>query len=255
MAQGKVKWFNGHKGYGFIEQEGGKDVFVHVNSLAPGVEHSVRESGRGVRGRAGSEGSAGHQREACLTTSLRKRPPEPMRLAGGFCLGFRHFGQRLRLTAASCYGSAEPWTAVLARVALLTACTLDLLPRDEASGRTERDMNAEEQSQTTGAEEGSAHRPRTASLLLLLQGEGRRGRLQGRDGPSPLRERAGQDQDAVVSAALAGATSARSPWPSRGPARWRCCRTWPPSPAAMIGVAGAGGAAEQRLAAGRQLVR
>lgn len=37
MAQGKVKWFSGEKGYGFIEQEGGKDVFVHVNELAPGV--------------------------------------------------------------------------------------------------------------------------------------------------------------------------------------------------------------------------
>jgi CspA family cold shock protein len=37
MTQGKVKWFNGQKGYGFIEQEGGKDVFVHVHSLAPGV--------------------------------------------------------------------------------------------------------------------------------------------------------------------------------------------------------------------------
>jgi CspA family cold shock protein len=32
-----VKWFSGEKGYGFIEQEGGKDVFVHVNELAPGV--------------------------------------------------------------------------------------------------------------------------------------------------------------------------------------------------------------------------
>ncbi len=37
MAQGKVKWFSGQKGYGFIEQEEGKDVFVHVNDLAPGV--------------------------------------------------------------------------------------------------------------------------------------------------------------------------------------------------------------------------
>ncbi|MGD0998686.1 MAG: cold shock domain-containing protein [Thermoleophilia bacterium] len=41
MAQGKVKWFNGQKGYGFIEQAEGKDVFVHVNSLAPGVDNLV----------------------------------------------------------------------------------------------------------------------------------------------------------------------------------------------------------------------
>ena len=37
MARGKVKWFSGQKGYGFIEQEEGKDVFVHVNELAPGI--------------------------------------------------------------------------------------------------------------------------------------------------------------------------------------------------------------------------
>jgi cold shock protein len=37
VAKGKVKWFNESKGYGFIEQESGSDVFVHVNSLAPGV--------------------------------------------------------------------------------------------------------------------------------------------------------------------------------------------------------------------------
>jgi len=33
MANGTVKWFNGSKGFGFIEQENGTDVFVHHSSI------------------------------------------------------------------------------------------------------------------------------------------------------------------------------------------------------------------------------
>lgn len=34
MAKGKVKWFNDAKGFGFIQQESGPDVFVHFSGIA-----------------------------------------------------------------------------------------------------------------------------------------------------------------------------------------------------------------------------
>jgi CspA family cold shock protein len=57
LAKGTVKWFNDRKGYGFINTEDGRDIFVHFSSIdAPGfktlsegdqVSFDVEESDRG----------------------------------------------------------------------------------------------------------------------------------------------------------------------------------------------------------------
>ncbi|MDB5056112.1 MAG: cold shock cspc [Bacilli bacterium] len=57
LMQGKVKWFNAEKGYGFIESADGKDVFVHFSAIqsegfksldeGQSVEFDIVEGARG----------------------------------------------------------------------------------------------------------------------------------------------------------------------------------------------------------------
>ncbi len=59
MAVGRVKWFSDQKGYGFIEDESGKDLFVHFSSIqgrgyrslrqGQVVQFDVEETPRGLR--------------------------------------------------------------------------------------------------------------------------------------------------------------------------------------------------------------
>ena len=59
MEQGTVKWFSNEKGYGFIEREGGDDVFVHFSAIQ-GTGYKTLEEGQRVEfdigpGRKGDE--------------------------------------------------------------------------------------------------------------------------------------------------------------------------------------------------------
>ncbi|MED1785838.1 cold-shock protein [Brevibacillus fortis] len=43
MIQGKVKWFSKEKGYGFIERDGGPDVFVHYSAITGSGYRNLEE--------------------------------------------------------------------------------------------------------------------------------------------------------------------------------------------------------------------
>ena len=59
MPQGKVKWFNPQRGFGFIEHDGGEDIFVHYSAIS-GQGYKTLEEGQTVEfevvpGRKGSQ--------------------------------------------------------------------------------------------------------------------------------------------------------------------------------------------------------
>ncbi len=59
MARGVIKWFDNRKGFGFIAQEGGSDIFVHYTSLAGAgyktldegdlVQYELQQTGKGPK--------------------------------------------------------------------------------------------------------------------------------------------------------------------------------------------------------------
>jgi CspA family cold shock protein len=65
MAQGTVKWFNGEKGYGFIAQDGGADVFVHFSEIV-GSGYRNLDEGQRVEFEVG-QGAKGPQATAVRT--------------------------------------------------------------------------------------------------------------------------------------------------------------------------------------------
>jgi CspA family cold shock protein len=49
MVNGKVKWFDSKKGYGFISQDNGNDVFVHFSSIKTEKDFKTLDKGQAVQ--------------------------------------------------------------------------------------------------------------------------------------------------------------------------------------------------------------
>jgi CspA family cold shock protein len=75
MAEGKVKWFNTRKGYGFISTDDGKDIFVHYSNIASDGYKTL------VEGDAVSfdvvDGEKGPRAENVVPKSAPKSEPAP----------------------------------------------------------------------------------------------------------------------------------------------------------------------------------
>src|SRR5262249_59323484 len=74
-TQGTVKWFNSEKGYGFIQREGGDDVFVHFSAIQGEGYRSLDEGQRGgVRVAPGARADEAQNARGISRAVPRPRP-------------------------------------------------------------------------------------------------------------------------------------------------------------------------------------
>ena len=106
MPTGKVKWFDPAKGFGFLSQQDGPDVYVHADALPEGVttlKNGARVEFGIVQGRRGDQALQVRLVEAPQSVQrnqahARRKPPEEMvpivedliRLLDGIGEGYRH---------------------------------------------------------------------------------------------------------------------------------------------------------------------
>lgn len=70
MPTGKVKWFDAEKGFGFLSQESGPDVYVHADALPPGAAATLKAGTRVEFGIA-----QGRRGEQALQVRILDTPP------------------------------------------------------------------------------------------------------------------------------------------------------------------------------------
>jgi cold shock CspA family protein len=126
MATGIVKWFNADKGYGFITQDGGADVFVHFSAIQESGYRSLSENEGSVRRHFGPERRPCGERPAPRLRRLSqpendvgRRPPtrgrRPIRARDdAHSRALRQY-PRMRRCLASAPCDPEPWPMLRGR--------------------------------------------------------------------------------------------------------------------------------------------